>query len=262
MPWFGIAITVSVPAHAQTSPFGPNRRVNHAGDGYYQAAPEIAHGLEGNVYVSWEEWRHISGSVYFTRSLDGGQTFEEEFRVDPAALPGYGEPMLVRWPCMAVDGQGIIYVAWVMLELGTTGRLYCARSIDQGLTFEDPVLVSDSEIGDRAWPSLAGDPAGGAYIVWVDFREGDDIISLYTAHTDDGASFRENIKANREPVGPACTPPLPKIAVAAETGLVHLAWRQSINYSIRHVYACRSLDGGLTFELPVAVTEEPWIFDG
>jgi len=124
------------------------------------------------------------------------------------------------------------------------------------------VLVSDSSIGDRAWPEIAGAPDGGVHIVWVDFRHGDEVVSLYTSYSEDGTSFRANVKANLEYVGPNCTPPMPDIGISAATGRIHLVWRQSISYSLRHVYSCYSNDGGLTFSPPVAVTEDVWIFDG
>ena len=101
------------PSAAQPGEFGPNLRVNHAGDGFYQDMPQVAVCLDGSIVVVWEEWRHVSGSVYISRSTDGGATFSVERRVDPASLPGYGEPMLVQRPCLAVDGRGIVYVTWI-----------------------------------------------------------------------------------------------------------------------------------------------------
>ncbi len=242
--------------------FGANLRVNHFGDGYHQADPEIARGPEGNLYAVWEDWRHGTGSVYCARSLDGGASFEPEIRVDPASAPGYGTPMLVRWPCLGVDGHGIVYAAWVMWEPGRVGRVFCARSIDGGASFEAPVPVSDAEAEDRAWPSMAGDPAGGVHIVWCDFRNSPDIVDLYVSYSPDGTAFRRNVKANREVVGPTCTPPLPDIAVGGDPAIVHLVWRQTTAGWNRWVHAARSLDGGRTWELPVEVSHVPWFYDG
>ncbi len=242
--------------------FGANLRVNHSGDGYHQTAPEIVYGPEGNLYVLWEDWRHGTGSVYCARSLDGGVSFAPEIRVDPASAPGYGTPMLVRWPCLGVDGQGIVYAAWVMWESGQAGRVYCARSIDGGVSFESPVLVSDSDVNDRAWPEMAGDPVAGVHIVWCDFRQSPDVVDLYVSYSPNGTQFTANVKANREVVGPTCTPPLPDIATGPDPGIVHLAWRQTTEGWNRWIYAARSLDGGLTWGLPVEVSHEPWMYDG
>ncbi len=249
-------------APAQADTFGPNLRVNHAGEGYHQTDPEIVVGPEGTIYAVWEDWRVTTGSVHFTRSLDGGLSFEPERRVDPPQAPGYGTPMLVRWPCLAVDGNGLVYVAWVIWEHGQTGRIYCARSIDEGMSFGSPVLVSDSEQDDRAWPEASGSPGGGVHITWGDFRNGPDVIDLYTAYSPDGTSFRANVKANRIVVGPTCTPPLPDIALGGDPDRVHIVWRHTTTGWNRWIYAARSLDGGLTWELPVEVSHEPWVYDG
>jgi hypothetical protein len=248
-------------AGAQT--FGPNLRVNHGGDGFNQNTPSVELGPEGQVYILWEDWRHPTGSATFTRSLDNGASFESERRVDPEEAPGYPPPMLVKWPCLAIDGPGIIYVVWVAWEPGQTGRVWCARSSDQGVSFSNPVLVSDSTINDRAWPAAAGDPAGGVHIVWCDFRNGDEVVDLYTSYSVDGTAFSTNVKANVIPVGPTCTPPLPDIAVAHTTsGIVHIVWRHTGSANRRYVYACRSLDGGRSFRMPVEVSHDVWVFDG
>lgn len=254
-------LALPAPGMTQTGSFGPNVRVNHGGDGFHQDGPRVAVGPEGNIYVCWEEWRHISGSVYFTRSLDGGVTFETEYRVDPDGSREDGRPILVHWPCLAVDGLGIIFVAWVSWEQGQTGRVYCARSTDQGVSFGDAVLVSDSAISDRAWPAIAADPCGGVYLVWCDFRNGQDIVDLYTSRSNDGIIFTPNVKANLAAVGPTCTPPLPDIAAGDLPGLVHIVWRQTFG-NVRWIYACRSLNWGQSFLPAVPVSHEPWVFGG
>jgi hypothetical protein len=259
--WIAIGFILVCPVAAAT--FGANLRVNESGDGYHQADPEVARGPAGNLYVVWEDWRHSTCSVYCARSLDGGASFQPEIRVDPASALGYGTPILVRWPCLGVDGNGIVYVAWVVWAPGhNMGRIFCARSLDEGASFELPVLVSDSEVEDRAWPELTGDPAGGVHIVWCDFRNSPNIVDLYVSYSPDGIAFRPNVKANRDVVGPTCTPPLPDIAMDGDDGIVHLVWRQTTAGWNRWIYATRSLDGGLTWELPAQVSHEPWFYDG
>ncbi len=249
-----------VPCLAGAGALGPNTRVNSGGDGYYQGDPDVVVGPEGNVYVVWEEWRHVEGSVYLARSTDGGISFEADLRVDPGDSVAAYRSDLVRFPCVAVDGAGIVYAAWVSWSGSETGSVYCARSVDQGVSFEAPVLVSDSDVNDRAWPRIAGDPRGGVYLVWGDFRNSEDIIDLYTSWSADGTSFTPNVKANLSPVGPSCTPPLPEIAVGDIPGYVYIVWRGG--WYDRWISACRSIDGGATFEPPVQVSYEPWYYGG
>ncbi len=233
-------------AIAEPFAWGPNLRVNHGGDDVYHDAPQVAIGPEGVIYVVWEDWRHTTGSVYITRSTDGGLSFEVERRIDPAE-PSGGQLLLVQWPCVAVDGRGDVYVAWVSWLYGETGRVYCACSSDQGQSFAEQRLVSDSPLNDRAWPAIAGNPHRGAYLVWGDFRNGEEIIDLYTSCTENGFTFSENVKANQTSVGPACTAPWPRIVAGNEPDLVHIVWRQTIGWNSRWIYACRSTDGGASF---------------
>ena len=54
-------------------------------------------------------------------------------------------------------------------------------------------------------------------MVWGDFRNGSEVIDLYIARSDDGTVFSANVKANLEPVGPNCTPPLPLVRADSST---------------------------------------------
>jgi hypothetical protein len=250
------------PSSAQSRVFGPDLRVNHSGDTFHQEAPQVAVCLDGSIVVVWEDWRHTSGSVYIARSTDGGATFSVEQRVDPASLPGYGEPILVQWPGLAVDGQGIVYVTWIAWVLGETRRVWCARSLDDGQTFGEPVPVSDTMEGDRSWPATAGDPWGGVYVVWGDFRNGPEVLDLYVSRSDDGSVFSPNVKANLGPISPNCTAPLPDIAAGHDPGRVYLCWRQTNASILRYVYSSRSTDFGVTWQPFVEVSHVPWSYDG
>jgi len=255
------AFVAATPAPGAPELWGPNLRVNHGGGDVHQEDPQLVLGAEGNLYVVWEDWRHPTGSVYFTRSTDGGASFEMERRVDPEDPSARGL-LLVQWPRMAVDGNGVIFVAWVSWQVGETGRVYCAHSSDQGLTFSEQRLVSDSARNDRAWPDIAGLPSGGACLVWGDFRNGEDVIDLYTSRTLDGESFSANVRANQASVGPACTAPWPRISAGGGPGSLILVWRQTLAPNARWIYTCRSSDGGMTFQPAVEVSHDPWFNDG
>lgn len=260
----GILLVVQIlsPSPAPAGVFGSNLRVNHSGDGFHQEAPQVAVCLDGSIVVVWEDWRHVSGSVYVSRSTDGGATFSVEQRVDPASLPGYGEPILVQWPDLAVDGQGIVYVTWIAWVPGETRRVWCARSLDHGQSFREPVPVSDAMEGDRSWPAATGDPWGGVYVVWGDFRNGPEVIDLYVSRSEDGSIFSANVKINSGPISPNCTAPLPDIGAGHEPGRVYLCWRQTNAGNLRYVYSSRSTDFGATWRHPVEVSHVPWGYEG
>ncbi len=72
--------------------------------------PKIKIGTKGEIYVSWTHKTpgRYSGDVRFSRSLDGGKTFDEPLTVNSDhALIGH------RFEAMSLDQQGRIYLIWI-----------------------------------------------------------------------------------------------------------------------------------------------------
>ena len=107
-----------------------------------ESRPKIALGLNGTIYVSWTRRleARFSGDVYFSRSVDGGQTFESPrvLRDTPAASSH-------RFDVLQVTPSGRLYAAWIDKrdieaaeaagEAFTGASVYYAYSDDRGETF-------------------------------------------------------------------------------------------------------------------------------
>ena len=116
-------------------------------------------------------------------SADGGATWSEPLRID-------GDSPHVRTPMLAVNAEGIVAAAWHDRRFDperACQNLYAAASVDDGVSFLEPVRLSTEDscpaAGDNgrvaeSWPmggdysSLTAGPDGAFHVVWADSRSG------------------------------------------------------------------------------------------
>ena len=176
--------------------FSRNLRVNDDIGRAGQLYPSLAVDVRGVLYLAWHDFRKGNQDIYFSRSIDGGQTFGRNIRVnDDPGTDGQFNPSL------AVDDDGAVYVAWHDLREGQAD-IYFARSIDGGQTFSPNRRLNDDR-GEayQFHPSLGVGKNGAVAAAWEDYRNGQaDIYLAYSA--DGGRTFRPNVRVNsdRRPV--------------------------------------------------------------
>lgn len=114
-------------------------RIDHNGE----SRPKIALGRDRAIFVTWTrriEGR-FAGDVYFSRSLDGGQSFDA-----PRLIRDTSAPTSHRFDALAVTPSGRLYVAWIdkrdLAAAESQGQedfagasIYFAVSDDAGATF-------------------------------------------------------------------------------------------------------------------------------
>jgi hypothetical protein len=127
--------TFSAPASVPTSP-APNSQ-------------KIAVGPDGTIYIVWE----AQSPVLFSHSVDGGATFSST----PTTLGlvgGTGAPVLAVDSCnnISVVGQD------------STIHIVYQRSIDAGVTFANPVTLSNTAFD--YYPELALDKNGNVHVTY------------------------------------------------------------------------------------------------
>lgn len=121
--------------------------------------PQLAVGDDGTAVAVWVQQDIGLASVFAaTRSGSGGWQFSPE----PLSAGG---PFAAS-PRVAVDSRGNAVAAWIE-DLSSSG-LHVLRAATRpvGGSWSESVLVSDVDEGPTA-PSLAVDPNGNAYLVWV-----------------------------------------------------------------------------------------------
>ncbi len=221
--------------------FGPNVRVDDAGtDLTEQTDPAVAVDDSGVIYVVWldERGNGFSG-VFFSRSLDGGLTFEPH-----TELPNY-EPGWHQYGASIVAfGDGEVCVSYVdERHVHPNPPMYVTTrySGNAGVTFSPPMAVDSC--GARTMHTSVT-YAGGreVYMAWVE----EDDYCWVARSTDGGQAFNPGIRVNEVPADLDVISTL----AADSSGYVAVAWDNSA-----HVLGYgESRDRGQTFlsviELP------------
>jgi len=113
--------------------------------------PKIAKGKQGEIYISWAKKTEgmYTGEIRFSRSLDGGKTFQKPFTVNNDGLLTSH-----RFDALQVTESGKVYLAWLdkrdQVAVRKSGgkysgaALYFAVSDDFGATFVENYKVADN----------------------------------------------------------------------------------------------------------------------
>lgn len=141
-------------------------------------------------------------------------------------------------PYMLVGKDGTIYIAWQQQVARNNTEIMLSMSIDNGLTFTDPVNISNSEHMDEN-PRLAYTDDGTLYIVWQSNVNGNYEIML--AHFKDDMLKAKPVNMSSS-AGSSVNPRL-----AVSDANIYLAWQDNTvgNYEIMFRV---STDDGKTFK--------------
>lgn len=190
--------------------------------------PKIAIGPGGEIYVSWTKKTpgRYTGDIRFSRSLDGGATFEPPRTVnDDGLLTSH------RFETLRVTASGRVYLAWLdkrdketAAEKGseyTGAAVYYAVSGNRGKTFSANRKVADHSCECcRIGAAPAGDD--GVMIFWrhiFDNRTRDHAVAVLNAKRGDIRPRRATFDGWEID---ACPHHGPAIAAGGEGH--HLAW--------------------------------------
>jgi hypothetical protein len=129
----------------------------------YCCKTALVTGPKNEVYAAW---RHVFPGnlrdMAFTMSRDGGRTFSPLVRVAEDGWSINGCPD--DGPAMAVDGAGVIHLAWPTVK-NDAGVILYATSKD-GVTFSVPARVPTLGGPKPSHPQIAVDANGRVLIAW------------------------------------------------------------------------------------------------
>jgi len=100
--------------------------------------------------------------LYFSRSVDGGDSFSGARQVHVAA--GYSDA-----PALTIDGAGALRLVW-HAKTGGPRRLFTAVSVDAGETLSAPVEIATPE-GTSAYPAADVAADGTVWVAWQQENE-------------------------------------------------------------------------------------------
>jgi hypothetical protein len=204
--------------------------------------PSIDVDTEENIYIAWQDYRDSHTEIYFTRSIDGGISFEPDIRLTLQYAQRETHPIL------SIDktANNYIYIAWLQ-----SGQIRLARSNDGGLSF-DHIIEPLSDFEDFTSVTVKVDDEGIVCLLALISNE----ALYYISSTDHAESFSQPTRVD---------PDLQDTFIYgnptffANAGKVYVTWPDNRVIdefiSIHHVSFALSMDNGLTFEEPVFVSE-------
>jgi len=165
----------SDPVNLSNTPAGAGKGRLMA-DHWHNGSLDIAVNENGDVFATWTEYE---GTLWFSTSADGGNTFSEPLAVfDENEWPGRG-------PDVTVGPEGTIYLVWTVGE-DSSSNVWLATSTDGGRSFSEPREVTDGS-GHTDGAKLGVDSGGTLHLVYAESADGmlENYVLQY-ARSEDG----------------------------------------------------------------------------
>ncbi|MDR4989327.1 MAG: Ig-like domain-containing protein, partial [Bacteroidales bacterium] len=236
--------------------FTPNTCVYYDED-FSHLWPSVAVNDEGTIFVVWSApmMTETYPTIWFSRSTDGGQTFDDPLELSSGAsaevfhsLATYGNDVYIFTTGITLDGDDML------------ADYFFLRSVDGGESFLPAIQVNDQpDVGEEVsidnTTSMVVDQHGHIYLAWNDGRRAGGNGDIYFAKsTDGGENFGANVRVNA--AGSAIEDfEIWRPAVAADGhGNVYVAFAvENTDNDIDEAYLARSADGGASFQPEIAI---------
>lgn len=239
--------------------FTPSIRINDDEFRTIHYTPSLGVDADGHIYVAWRDDRNGHGDIYFAKSVDGGESFSENIKLNDDRRWAYqGDPAL------AIGPDGLIGVAWND-NRNKNEDIYFTLSQDGGITFSKNRKANDDEgKAAQSYPTMAIGSDGLIVIAYQDFRNGQSDIYMIRSE-DGGITFSPSQKINDDTgFAPQVSP---SVAISKKTvfaawadyrnGVVPLsppdsaraepAWWDQLRKGNADIYYTVSRDGGSSF---------------
>ena len=221
--------------------------------------PSVQVDEHGQVSLAWMEEDKDVRSVLYARSTGPGGPMGMPVRINRPEETAYWRQ---EAPALVVQGEDV-FVTWGMTHSKATPQqplateLRLSRSMDGGLTFRPSVLVNDDPgVIQHTFDALHRDAEGRLHLSWIDGREGKKEPGTYGARSlDQGQTVTKNVKID-EGTCVCCRTAI----TSGPEGMVYVAWRKIFPGNVRETVVARSADHGETFEAPVIVGHDQWVF--
>ncbi|MFN2576407.1 MAG: sialidase family protein [Pyrinomonadaceae bacterium] len=226
-------------------------------------APQSKH--RGNLYLAWTRFDVYGSSdpdchshIYFTRSTDGGKSFEMPASISEGAGDCRDSDNTVEGAVPAVGPNGDLYIVWA----GPLGLVF-RKSTDGGLTFGKEKTISQMPGGwdfsvaglERAngMPVTGVDLSNSAnrgtlYVNWIDARNGDPDVFVMSSK-DGGETWLPAVRVNDDPLKNGKDQFFTWMSLDPIDGSVNIVFydRRDTEGAMTRLVLARSIDGGKTF---------------
>jgi hypothetical protein len=240
--------------------FVSDLRVNDDTAGTEQSAVAMAE-YNNEIYLVWHDMRNGDFDIFFSKSVNTGTSWGDgmdnnnDIRVDDtdSNLNYTDNETIQKYPDMAVDSTGNIYVVWQDNREGRgDSDIYFAKSTNGGTSFDVNLRVDHNGTGafDQLHPCIEIDENDKVYVAWEDDRESKTIVDIYFTRSDDGgANFVSPDVLVDDDTGLNLQKD-PELAVKVNGGTteIYVVWqderKEKTNFDI---YFSKSTDGGATW---------------
>ena len=232
---------------------------------------------DNTIYLSWTQFDEYGSTVstdssiiYFSKSVDGGETWATPLRINKYAGDCIDSDNTVEGAVPAVGANGEIYVAWA----GPNGIVF-NKSLDKGVTwlanetpvdpmptgwdYEIPGISRANGLPVTVCDLSNGPNRGTIYINWSDQRNGADDTDVWLAKsTDGGETWSGPLRVNDD--GPGKQQFFTYMAIDQATGYLYFVFydRRFHTGDSTDVFLALSTDGGNTF-INRLISESPFL---
>ena len=257
----GLALAVPVVAvqAEQAGPFELGQKFMTEHKVKSLVGPSVQIDDAGNISLAWMEEDKDVRSVLYARSTAPGGPMGSPVRINrPEEIPYWRQEA----PALTVADNDV-FVTWGLAHPKATPQqpfateLRLSRSTDAGRSFQPSIAVNDDPgVIQHTFDALHRDAEGRLHLSWIDGRDGKKDPGTYVARSlDAGATVTKNIKVD-EGTCVCCR----TAVTSGPEGMVYVAWRKIFEGNVRETVVARSTNHGDTFESPVIVGHDQWVF--
>ncbi len=159
---------------------------------------------------------------------------------------------------IGVDGNEDLHVVWSDDRTNYYGIHY-SKSTDQGLSWSSSRRIDSGVFGANArLPSMTIDRTGGAfndrvYVVWQESSTAGGVHIFATFSVNSGSTWAAPTRIDTAVQDVRCLEP---DVVVDSSGNVYVAWFDDRDASYNHIFISKSVDGGLSFDSEVQVSDQ------
>jgi len=227
-----------------------SKPLNLSNDSGLSYQPRIVTDEKNGVYVVWTDNFPGNYDILFTKSSDGGDSFDKP--VILSSLKGVS-----NFPNIAASGNNV-YVVWSHknntdfdpsnTENQTqTYTVFFTKSLDRGNSFSKPVNLSDDTANSQS-PALAISEKGILYVVWSDNSIGT-YETFFKKSLDQGHTFSE-VSVISSNIARSISP-----SIAAYVNKVYVVWSDN-TFGNSEIFFTNSIDNGSTYNMPININED------
>ncbi|MGB6533201.1 MAG: trypsin-like peptidase domain-containing protein [Candidatus Nitrosopolaris sp.] len=230
-----------------------SKPLNLSNDPGLSYLPRIATAGKNSVYVVWTDNSPGNYDILFTKSSDGGGSFDKPIIL--SNLKGVS-----NFPNIVASGNNV-YVVWSHknntdfdpsnTENQTqTYNVFFTKSLDLGNSFSKPVNLSDDTANSQS-PAVAISDSNSVYVVWTDNSIGT-YETFFTKSLDQGNTFSK-VSVISSNVARSISP-----SISTYGNNVYVVWSDNA-FGNPEIFFTNSVDNGSTFNMPVNINEDTGI---